>query len=211
MTDCDYNDGKIYLIYLPGLEEYGYIGSTVQTLEQRMKRHKYQKESKQPYQFASCVFFQDENEVCIKLLEDYPCNTKQELLEREKYWLDEFPDAVNKNPPILSEEDRLMRSREISLRCYYAKQEQNIARNRAYKAAHKDELSEKQSAKRASNIDAARAKDKLSNQNRDKEKRKEWKNKKVVCEKCEMILSRNNFSTHKKNKHPDEDVSYKEH
>ncbi len=115
----------------------------------------------------------EDNEPCIKLLEAYPCENKQQLLERERYWLEQYPDAVNKNPPILSEDERLKRSREIALRCYYKNQEQNITRNRQYKFEHKEEISEKKRQQRLDNPEASRLKDKQSNERRDKAKRNE--------------------------------------
>lgn len=197
----DYSKGKIYLIYIPGLEEYGYVGSTIVPINERLSIHKCSAKSEGKYKFASCVLFTDDNQVCIKELEAYPCENKQQLLEREKYWLSQYPEAVNKNPPILTEEERLKRSREISLRCYHNNKEHNIERNRQYKEEHKDELSQKQKQKRQSNPEAAHEKDKRNNQTRDKEKRKEWKNTKVRCVECGLVLSRNNFPTHKKNIH----------
>jgi hypothetical protein len=197
----DYSQGKVYLLYIPGLEQYGYIGSTVQTLDQRLNKHKYQKISKAPYQFSSCVLFEEGNEVFIKLLEEYPCETKQQLLEREKFWLSQYPEAVNKNPPILNEEERKARHKEIHLRAYNKNKDHNLAKHREWMAAHKEEESAKQKAKRQADLEAARAKDKESNARRDKEKRKEWKNQKVICSACGLCLSRNNFPTHKKNLH----------
>lgn len=197
----DYSQGKIYLIYLPELEEYGYIGSTIKELPRRLWEHRYQKTSNQPYQFASCVFFQEGNEVCIKLLEAFPCQTKQELLAREKYWLDKYPEAVNKNPPILTEEQRIARHKELHLIAYNKNKEHNLAKHREWLEKNKDYHSQQRAQHRLENPEETKAKDKEANAKRDKEKRNAWKNQKVICSECQLVLSRNNFPTHKKNKH----------
>ena len=206
--ETDYSQGKIYLVYIPGLEEFGYVGSTCQTLSQRLTKHKYQYTSDAPYQFASCVLFGEDNEVFIKLLEDYPCETKQQLLERERYWLSKYPEAVNKNPPILNEEERKQRHKEQHLKAYNKNKEHNLAKHREWLAKNKDQESIKQFQRRQANLEGARAKDKAYNAKRDKDKRSQWKNAKVICSECGLTLSRNNFPTHKKNKHHVDDEVY---
>lgn len=204
----DYSQGKVYLIYIPGLEEYGYVGSTVVPLNDRLRIHRHTAKSECKYKFASCVLFGEDNEVCIKLLEAWPCETKQELLEREKYWLTQYPEAVNKNPPILTEEERKAHQKFFTARAYEKNKDHNLQKHREWLEAHKEQESEKQKARREADLEAARAKDKRNNATRDKEKRKEWKNAKVTCGACGLVLSRNNFSTHKKNKHEGQEVEY---
>jgi len=208
LEGVDYSQGKVYSIHLPGLEEICYVGSTVIPLWKRLAVHKTNAKSNAQYKFASCVLFGEDNDPIITLLEAFPCITKQELLEREKYWQDKFPDRVNKNPAILTEEQRKTRHKEIHLIAYNKNKEHNLAKHKAWIDAHKDEQAEYKRLKREADLTAARAADKLSNQNRDKEKRNAWKSAKVSCDVCKLVLSRNNFPTHKKNKHPDMDVGY---
>jgi hypothetical protein len=206
----DYSQGKIYIIYIPGLEEYGYVGSTVEELRERLYKHRALAKHPEKYQFASCVLFQDDNEVCIKLLEAYPCENKQQLLERERYWLNQYPEAVNKNPPILNEDERKARHKEIHLKAYNKNKEHNLEKHREWIEANKEQQAEYKKAKREANLEEARMKEREANARRDKTKRNEWKNKKVSCSECNLVLSRNNFPTHKKNKHPDMEVHYTE-
>ena len=205
----DYSQGKIYLLHIPGLEECGYIGSTVETLQERLYKHRASANSEQTkYHFASCVLFGEGNEVCIKLLEAYPCENKQQLLERERYWLNQYPDAVNKNTPILNEEERKQRHKEQHLKAYNKNKEHNLEKHRQWIENNKEQQAQYKKEKREANLEEARAKERLSNQTRDKKKRNEWKNKKVICSNCGLIMSRNNFPTHKKNKHKDEEAEY---
>lgn len=196
----DYSQGKVYLIYIPGLEEYGYVGSTIQTLQERFKKHKEVAKNQHQYKFASCVLFDDGNEVCIKLLEDYPCETKQQLLEKEKFWLQQYPDAVNKNPPILTEEERKQRHKEVHLAAYNKKKEHNLAKHREWLDAHKEDEAAKRKAKRLENLDEARQKDKECRERR-KEAANAQKKEKVECPDCKKIMNRNSLSDHKKRTH----------
>lgn len=91
-----YDDGKIYLLYILGLEdEVCYVGSTCKDLERRYLEH-----SRSDNICKSKLLFEDGNIVMIRLLEDYPCNNKKELLLREKYWIKQFPNCINKANPI---------------------------------------------------------------------------------------------------------------
>lgn len=91
----DYKNGKIYRIIC---EETGrqYIGSTCSTLVKRLSIHK-KKGNK-----ASCKDFINPK---IFLIEDYPCERKDQLLMRERYHM-ENTECVNLNRPIVSKEER---------------------------------------------------------------------------------------------------------
>ena len=193
----DYQQGKIYKLYVEGLEEFCYIGSTTESLSERLCKHRCQANKDNQKKTASCIMFQDDNNVLISLLELFPCNSKKELEERERHWLQQFPDAVNKNTPTQTWKERWEKNRE-----------HNAKKHKDWLEAHKEEEKEKQRQRRLADPEKAKAKDKASNANRDKAKRNEWKNKKVKCSGCNLIMSRNNFPTHKKNKHKDTEVSY---
>ncbi len=99
----DYNNGKIYKIE-SHLGDKIYIGSTTkQYLSQRMDKHrsgyKYWKNDNEKASFVSSFELFDEYglENCkIILLESCPCNTKDELLSREAYYI-RLLTCVNKN------------------------------------------------------------------------------------------------------------------
>lgn len=193
----DYSQGKVYLVYIPGLEEYGYVGSTVLLLKDRLAGHKYQKTSNQPYQYASCVLFEEGNEVCIKLIEAYPCENKQQLLERERYWLQQYPEAVNKNPPILNEEERKARHKELHLIAYNKKKEHNLAKHREWLEAHKEETALKRKQDRLANLEEAKAKEREA-RNKRKDKANDAKKVKVECPTCSKIMNKNSLWLHMK-------------
>ena len=94
----DYKNGKIYRIVC---EETGrqYIGSTCSTLVKRLSSHKsIRKKSKRK---CSCHDFINPK---IILIEDYPCDRKEQLLMRERYHM-ENTDCVNLARPIISKEE----------------------------------------------------------------------------------------------------------
>jgi len=87
----DYSKGKIYKI----IDETNgdvYIGSTIQPLSHR-PCHKYHD-------------FNINRKKCkVVLIENYPCNSLEELLWRERYHI-ENNECVNKNRPIITEAER---------------------------------------------------------------------------------------------------------
>jgi alpha-L-fucosidase len=197
--EVDYSQSKIYKIYIPGLDEIAYIGSTVQKLYDRFASHKQNANSDAQYKYASCVFFQEGNEPIIELIENYPCETKAHLLERERYWLDKYPEAVNKIKPKISAEELLAYQRSDALARYYKNHQQNIEKNRKYKEEHRDELNkDKRDKYQALTQEQKDAKNKADYERR-KEKVAETRNATIECPKCkEQMTNRKYNEKHKK-------------
>ena len=84
-----YQNGQIYKIISKAHEGKCYIGSTCEELSQRLARHKYmynqhRKKGKESYRSANRIFDEYGVDNCIIVwIEDYPCNSKKELLARE--------------------------------------------------------------------------------------------------------------------------------
>ena len=86
-----YQNGKIYKIVDVGYNKC-YFGSTCEELSQRMARHRhrYQSYLNNAGFCASVLTLFDEYgvESCkIELVENYPCSKKEELLQREGYYI----------------------------------------------------------------------------------------------------------------------------
>jgi hypothetical protein len=111
----DYSSGKIYKLINDSNDDI-YIGSTTQPLYKRLNNHKtgfnHFVEGKLLYIIKSFELFFDGN-VSIILLENYSCNSKEQLLSRERYWIDTLK-CVNKNRPIVLKEET-----KISVKQYY--------------------------------------------------------------------------------------------
>jgi len=77
----DYQKGKIYKLWSPS-KNLVYYGSTTQTLCQRLAEHKYKKSR----QCTSSLIL-DCDDYKIELVEDYPCNNKQQLMKKESEYI----------------------------------------------------------------------------------------------------------------------------
>lgn len=75
----DYQKGKIYKLWSPqGKEDEIYIGSTCDELYKRKSAHKVNSNN-----CSSKKLFENYTDVRIELIEEYPCNNKEELTKKE--------------------------------------------------------------------------------------------------------------------------------
>ncbi len=203
----EYSEGKIYKIYIPGFNDVVYIGSTIQSLEDRFKKHKYQCKSNAEYQFASHPFFQEDCESIIELVEAYPCNSKQELLARERYWLEQFPEAINKNPPILDDEERTQHHAEAVQRyCQTEKGKSTRAKcKKEWDEQNKEHVAEYATQYAPRKIELARQRRANMTEEQKAEyyrKRNENRNKEAICPICSYKTTKSNLSRHVKSHDP---------
>ena len=94
----NYQQGKIYCIRSHQTEQI-YIGSTTQTLAQRMAKHKNITNGCRSEQILE---YQD---AYIELIELFPCNSKEELNKKEGEHI-RIKNCVNKNIPCRTEKER---------------------------------------------------------------------------------------------------------
>ena len=84
----NYQNGKIYKIYSYENDDV-YYGSTVETLSMRMAHHKTHlklyKEGK--YGYLTSFKILELTSAKIELVENYSCNSREELLQREGYYI----------------------------------------------------------------------------------------------------------------------------
>jgi hypothetical protein len=90
----NYTNGKIYQITAEGFDPY--IGSTTLPLGNRFSKFK---TTKKHY---SCSHFINHPSCKIELLEEYPCETRAELMLKEREWIDKTV-CVNVARPIISD------------------------------------------------------------------------------------------------------------
>jgi hypothetical protein len=100
----DYQNGKIYKITgtTDEGEELIYIGSTTQKLCVRFASHKRNMKNNRKFSSQQVVICSN---CLITLIELFPCNSKEELLARERYYYDSY-DCVNKVKPLLLEGEK---------------------------------------------------------------------------------------------------------
>ena len=161
----DYSTGKIYKIINPQNETI-YIGSTTQKLSQRFCRHDHK-----------------DNGNKIILIENYPCNSREELVKKEQEVIEQYDNLLNQFRAFNSEEYN---------KEYYKKYHKEYCEN------NRDKLSEKHKKWYETNKDKIIEKSKVYHENnRDKilEKRKV----KLICE-CGCEINKQHMLRHKKTK-----------
>ena len=170
----DYSKGQIYKIVDTGFNKC-YIGSTIETLPQRMAKHRYCytafKKGKKTFITSYYLFDEYGVENCkILWIENYPCNSKKELEAREGYH-QQNTDCVNR-----------VNLGRTGRQYYYDKQE---------------ELLRKQRERRENNPEKTKEQTKRSN-----DKREQYKKEKYECQVCGAVVRNDSKYTHEKsNKH----------
>ena len=95
----DYSKSKIYKLYSLEYENLFYIGSTCQKfLSVRLAGHvqDYNRYLKNKRKYTTSFKIIETGNYKIELLEAFPCNSKDELIAREGYYIRKNPDCVNK-------------------------------------------------------------------------------------------------------------------
>ena len=89
----DYQKGKIYKLWSPS-KNLVYYGSTIETLAQRLAKHK--SSHKNNLRCCSSILILECEDYKMELVEEYPCNNKQQLEKKEgEYIKNNY--CVNKN------------------------------------------------------------------------------------------------------------------
>jgi len=197
-----------------------YVGSTANNLRVRKGQHKAVCNNINSHCYNSYVyqFIRNNggfNNWDIVEIEKYPCNDKQELHKRERFYIELLGSTLNSNLPTRSPKEYIKEYREnnkAKLKEYDKQRYQN----------NKNEILEQQKEYHQKNKNKSKEfyktnKDKLLKQmkeyyknNKDKllEKQKEYdlnnkdkKKEKIECDICNKILSRGSLYLHKKNLH----------
>ena len=106
-------------------------------------------------------------------VEKYPCNDKQELHKRERYWIELLESKLNKKIPTQSQKDR------------YEKNKIKILQNKKeYREKNKIKIAEKKKEYREKN------KIKIAEKNKEK----------ITCSNCNSIIRRDGLSIHQRSK-----------
>ena len=84
----NYQNGKIYCIRSPNTEQV-YIGSTVDRLSRRITKHR----SKANTTRSKLIF--EAGDAYIELIEEFPCNNKEQLSKREGEIIRATPNCCN--------------------------------------------------------------------------------------------------------------------
>lgn len=200
----DYKQGKIYKIVSNQTEDI-YIGSTVQALSARLSSHraKYKKYKQGNTYYTSSFIILEYDDAKIYLIEEYPCDNKEQLLAREGDYIKKL-DCVNKriagrgikqyqqdNKEILNEKskEKYKNNREAILKRhkkYYQENKEDILkRQKEYIEKNKDKIKEYTKEYQLKNKEIIAKKEKEYREN-NKEKRKEYiRNRNKIIYSCE--------------------------
>lgn len=110
----DYSKGKIYILK-DRVNGRFYIGSTTQpTVEDRLIQHERQYRSWLNGKNSYCASYQiiSNDDYKIKLLENWNCNSRSELTQRERYWQEQMPQCINRNRAFRTREEELQDKRQ---------------------------------------------------------------------------------------------------
>jgi hypothetical protein len=126
----DYSNGKIYRIVCNETGEQ-YIGSTTQSLAQRLTQHKCHQK---------CMSRQilERKNYAIVLIEECPCENKEQLGRRERHYIESM-ECINNRIPT--------RTKREANRAYRETNREKIAElNRAYREANREKIAEQKRA-----------------------------------------------------------------
>ena len=178
----DYSKGKIYKIYNDSIPDKVYYGSTVNTLTKRFGQHK--------DKFHLCTSKQLFPNAKIVLVEKIPCNDKDELTKRERWYI-ENNECVNKYIPGRTQKEYREDNKDKKKQYYQANKKKFSEQSKKWSEDNKDKIKEKRKKYRETNKEKIKEK-----QNQYYETKKE----KIGCKVCKSMVSKGNFSQHCKTK-----------
>ena len=193
-----YQEGKIYKIISNKLDLV-YYGSTTKTLKQRLNDHRghYKRYLKGKGQYYSSFELMKLDDAQIILVEDFPCENKKELHQRERFYI-ESNTCVNKNIPGRTEKEWREKNKEILLekRREYIKQNSEKLKKEFKEWANnnKEKIAERQKKYYQDNKVGI-----LQKKEDNKEEISERMRKKITCE-CGRVISFGTKAKHNKTK-----------
>jgi hypothetical protein len=181
----NYQNGKIYKLVSFQTDKI-YIGSTCESLAQRKAKHiaKYKRYLRGiGYKQTSFHIIQFDDAEAI-LLENYPCDTKEQLHSRERYYIENNV-CVNKFIPTRTQAEYYEDNREKKIKFskeYYEKNKYEIGlKTKQYREEHKDAIKETQQKYYQQNKEKIQ-KYKKDYQELNKKRLQEKRKEKFICE-----------------------------
>ena len=196
-----YKNGKIYKI-ISKYTDMIYIGSTVKVkLKTRLNQHRHAFKTENGKMDSHFLFLWDDAE--IKLIENYPCESKIELRKREQYYMDLYPDYIVNTRKAYSDKKEYNRNYMKKRReegTLPIKKDKKDYYKEWYQKNREREL-EKGKQKRQDYSAEKKERDRKYRESENgREKRRANDKIKKLCEYCDKLISKGNFHTHKKTK-----------
>jgi hypothetical protein len=196
----DYSKGKIYKIVSDSCDDI-YIGSTIQTLSQRLTKHRndYKQWKKGNYGYTRSFSLIERGDYHIILLEPFPCNNQEELTARERHYIDNNV-CLNKVKPGRSykewREDNKDKIKEQNKEYYQDNKEKIREQMKEWRHDNKEKLKEQQKERYQDNKEKIKEKTKnwyQNNKDKIREYNKEYRqvnNEKIKEKKKEYMKER---------------------
>lgn len=161
MEDNKYSRGKVYKL-TNTTDNHIYIGSTCSTLTKRLQNHKDKSKTRTSKVYTHLSDIGWEN-VHIELLEEYSCDNKFQLLERERKHITELKPSLNTKIPTQTWKERYDANRDEILHKQKEYRDNNpdkvSAQRSRYREENKEMLKQKAKDYRIANLDEMRDKD----------------------------------------------------
>lgn len=153
-----YQDGKIYKL-VNSVDSEIYVGSTTQTLENRLREHMDQSklsknQTAKLFMHLTPIGF---DKVFIELLETYPCNSNRGLRIREQKWMDELKPSLNTLPAFLTDEQRKEKDAQRHKEYYERNKDKIVAYKAQYAREHSSKIVAKVAAWKKANPEKRKA------------------------------------------------------
>jgi len=142
----NYQNGKIYRIVC-NVSGKQYIGSTISLLNVRLSQHK--KAVKDGKNCSSKIVLEN-NDCNIILLEDYPCERKEQLLQRERFYIETI-DCVNKKIPTRTQHEWYLDNKEVFAKRYQDNKDKLIEYQKVWNNENREKCVEYQKRYRLKN------------------------------------------------------------
>lgn len=143
----NYKLGKVYKLKSIHSDD-EYIGSTTKKyLSQRLTAHvaSYNSYKNGKTNYVTSFKIIEMGDYQISLLESCPCESKDELLVRERYWIENAANCINKVIPGRSKAQRYEANKETIAARYQANKENVLAKVKQYNNANKEKIKAKRS------------------------------------------------------------------
>jgi hypothetical protein len=133
--DERYQNGKIYKLTCDD-PTMVYYGSTIKTLSRRLTNHNARLNT------TVSKKMRDIGGLQIHLVEDYPCNSRRELAQREQYYIDNN-DCINEQSAFVTDEQTVEYNKAYHKWYATANKEQILEQRKQFREANRDRINQK--------------------------------------------------------------------
>ena len=121
-----------------------YVGSTCMSLYDRMYKHlsdsKRREKMRNVYDHLNSIGWDN---VWGEILEHYPCNSREDLRIRERYWFDELHPELNTRKPFTTKKEKQENMNKLKREFWYKHRDVLLEKKRIYAQANREHINQK--------------------------------------------------------------------